>query len=243
MKLRIKFTKHGALRYIGHLDIQRYFQRLNRRAGLNMIYTEGFSPHQKMSFAMPLSVGYESDAEYFDIEVYSAGSSKTVIDSMNANQADGITVTGCVLLPEKAQNAMASVRAADYTVRFRKGYEPDFDIRNAIDRFNESDEFIIKKINKKANKKKNRRENSSQDNVTYKEIDLKQYVHTLEYPDEGTVFMRVSAGSADNVKPELVVNALYEREDKVPDPMALKITRTELYTDDLKPLIEVGSVF
>ena len=64
MKLRIRFSKHGNVRYIGHLDIQRYFQRLNRRAGLKVVYSEGFSPHQKMSFAMPLSVGYESDAEY-----------------------------------------------------------------------------------------------------------------------------------------------------------------------------------
>ncbi|MBQ2454076.1 MAG: DUF2344 domain-containing protein, partial [Lachnospiraceae bacterium] len=72
MKLRIRFTKHGTARFIGHLDIQRYFQKLNRRAGINVVYSEGFSPHQKMCFAMPLSVGYESDGEYFDMEVKDA---------------------------------------------------------------------------------------------------------------------------------------------------------------------------
>ena len=74
MKLRVKFTKHGIVRYIGHLDMQRYFQRVNRRAGIKVVYSEGFSPHQKMSFAMPLSVGYESDSEYFYMEFSEATS-------------------------------------------------------------------------------------------------------------------------------------------------------------------------
>ena len=103
MKLRIRFTKHGAVRYIGHLDMQRYFQRANRRAGLKVVYSEGFSPHQRMSFAMPLSVGYESDAEYFDLEVETAASSEAVTDAMNREQAEGIEVTDCVLLPEKCE--------------------------------------------------------------------------------------------------------------------------------------------
>ncbi|MBQ8955510.1 MAG: DUF2344 domain-containing protein, partial [Lachnospiraceae bacterium] len=101
MKLRVKFTKHGRVRYIGHLDMQRYFQRLNRRAGLKVVYSEGFSPHQKMSFAMPLSVGYESDAEYFDVEVTEALSSEAIISSLNKEQAEGIEVSDCVLLADK----------------------------------------------------------------------------------------------------------------------------------------------
>ena len=75
MKIRIKFSKTGAVRYIGHLDVMRYFQKLNRRAGIDVKYTTGFSPHQVMSFAAPLGVGLESYGEYVDIEVNSTLSS------------------------------------------------------------------------------------------------------------------------------------------------------------------------
>ena len=57
MKIRIKFQKQGTVRFIGHLDVMRYFQKVMRRAEVDIRYSEGFSPHQIMSFASPLSVG------------------------------------------------------------------------------------------------------------------------------------------------------------------------------------------
>ena len=243
MRLRIRFSKHGPVRYIGHLDIQRYFQRLNRRSGLKVVYSEGFSPHQKMSFAMPLSVGCESDAEYFDLEVSEAASSGAVINAMNSHQAEGILVTGCVLLPDNAQNAMASVRAADYAVSFRTGYEPGFDMEAAVAAFNASDSFIILKENKKAAKKKRSFGSSDTESPAFKELDLKKYVYGLCTKEDNTVFMRVSAGSADNIKPELVIKALYEKAGKELPPAALLITRKELYTDNMLSLRDVGQVF
>ena len=69
MKVRIKFEKRGSLRFIGHLDLMRYFQKANRRADLPIAYSEGFSPHQIMSFAAPLSMGVESTAEYADFKL------------------------------------------------------------------------------------------------------------------------------------------------------------------------------
>ena len=64
MKVRIRFAKYGALKFIGHLDVMRYFQKAIRRADLPIAYSEGFSPHQIMSFAAPLSVGHTSEGEY-----------------------------------------------------------------------------------------------------------------------------------------------------------------------------------
>ena len=60
MKIRIKFSKTGTMKFIGHLDIMRYFQKVMRRSEVNIAYSEGFSPHQKMSFAAPLGVGLTS---------------------------------------------------------------------------------------------------------------------------------------------------------------------------------------
>ena len=63
MKARIKFAKWGAMRFIGHLDVMRYFQKALRRADIDVAYSEGFSPHQIMSFAAPLGVGLTSNGE------------------------------------------------------------------------------------------------------------------------------------------------------------------------------------
>ena len=71
MKIRIKFRKQGAVKFVGHLDIMRYFQKVMRRADVDIRYSEGFSPHQIMSFAAPLGVGLTSNGEYVDIEVNS----------------------------------------------------------------------------------------------------------------------------------------------------------------------------
>ena len=57
MKIRIKFRKYGTMKFIGHLDVMRYFQKAIRRSEVNIRYSEGFSPHQIMSFAAPLGVG------------------------------------------------------------------------------------------------------------------------------------------------------------------------------------------
>ena len=57
MKIRIKFRKYGVMKFIGHLDMMRYFQKAMRRAEIDIAYSEGFSPHQIMSFAAPLGVG------------------------------------------------------------------------------------------------------------------------------------------------------------------------------------------
>ena len=79
MKIRIKFTKTGHLRFIGHLDVMRYFQKLMRRANVDIRYSEGFSPHQIMSFAQPLGVGDTSEGEYVDIEVFSSVFSEDIM--------------------------------------------------------------------------------------------------------------------------------------------------------------------
>ena len=76
LKIRIRFSKQGPIKFVGHLDMVRYFQKVMRRANVDIVYSQGFSPHQKMSFASPLSVGVTSQGEYFDIEVNSSESSK-----------------------------------------------------------------------------------------------------------------------------------------------------------------------
>ena len=67
--VRIKFSKTGDLQYISHLDLHRTFTRLLVRAGVPVWYSEGFSPHPRLVFATPLSVGAESLCEFLDVFV------------------------------------------------------------------------------------------------------------------------------------------------------------------------------
>ena len=123
MKIRIKFSKYGNMKFIGHLDVMRYFQKAIRRADLNIRYSGGFSPHQIMSFAAPLGVGITSRSEYVDIELLDEEVPAGMKARLNAQMAEGFEVVDVRLLPEDAAGAMSIVAAADYTCRLRPGHE------------------------------------------------------------------------------------------------------------------------
>ena len=119
MKVRIKFSKHGKMIYIGHLDLMRYFQKSMRRAYIPIKYSEGFSPHQIMSFASPLGIGIESDAEYFDIEL--EPNAKIIpyeaIMRLNCVMVPGIQILDWKELPDDAKKSMSILTSADYEVQ------------------------------------------------------------------------------------------------------------------------------
>ncbi len=69
-RLRVRFSKLGKVRFLGHRDLARVWERTIRRAQLDVAYSEGFSPHPRLSFGLALSTGYESLGEYLDIEVW-----------------------------------------------------------------------------------------------------------------------------------------------------------------------------
>ena len=92
LKVRIKFRKYGVMRFIGHLDVMRYFQKAIRRAEIPIAFTPGYSPHMIMSFAQPLGVGVTSDGEYFDIEITEPISSEKAVAQLNAVMVEGVEV-------------------------------------------------------------------------------------------------------------------------------------------------------
>ena len=236
MKIRIKFAKWGCMKFIGHLDMMRYFQKANRRANVDICYSEGFSPHQIMSFAAPLGVGITSDGEYFDIEVNSSKSTKEAIEAFNEQMADGVMVTGYVRLPDDAKTAMSIVAAADYTLSFKEGYDcPNSasEWASIIDeKFKNQEAFtVIKKT------KKNERE-----------VDLKPLVYKFEVNEvdgRPEFFLQVSTGSNDNIKPEFVLESIYNKIGEEYNPNAIQIHRNEVYsrneeTGELISLLAMG---
>lgn len=221
LKIRVRFSKWGCMKFIGHLDMMRYFQKAVRRAEIDICYSEGFSPHQKMSFAAPLGVGITSDGEYFDIEVDSTESTEKSIAALNATMVDGVKVTGYVKLPDDAKTAMSLVAAADYTLSYKEGYSLPasfVEIKTGFDKyFIRQESFTIIKKTKKSEK----------------EVDLKPLVYKLEIEEQNNkpVFhINVSTGSNDNIKPELVIASVYEKCGFSYCPEAIQIHRNEVYT-------------
>ena len=102
MMVRVKFAKYGPLRFTGHLDVLRFFQKAIRRAGLDVVYTHGFNPHQVMSFAAPLGVGLCSVGEYMDVEIASSDGAKDFKERLQEACPYGIDILSVKMLPEKA---------------------------------------------------------------------------------------------------------------------------------------------
>lgn len=230
MKIRVKFRKEGPIRYIGHLDVMRYFQKAIRRAEIDVAYTAGFSPHQIMSFAAPLGVGLESNGEYMDIECNRVTTSQDMIERLNRVGAPGIEVTSVKMLPEHAGNAMASVAAARYTVRFREGREPKSlktdkpemqDFACMLEEFLAKEQILITKETK----------------TGLKEVDIRPGIYEMKLvmPENisalHSIMMLVDASSAGNIKPGKVMEAFLAMYGETLDENALMITREEVYTN------------
>lgn len=215
MKIRIKFRKHGIMKFIGHLDMMRYFQKAIRRAGIDICYSEGFSPHMIMSFASPLGVGLTSEGEYLDIEVGQTFSSEDSIGRLNDVMAEGVEVVSFRKIPDgKTSNAMALTAAADYEVRFREGCVPKDGWQETFDRFCALDSIPVVKKSKKGER----------------EVDIRPLIYKIERRGD-CIFMQVATGSARNLKPELVMEAFASWCKMEFPEFAFLVHRLEVYAD------------
>lgn len=215
MKIRIRFSKQGVMKFIGHLDMMRYFQKAIRRAGIDIAFTEGFSPHMIMSFALPLGVGLTSDGEYVDIEVNTPISSAQGVEQLNRVMVEGVKVLSFRQIQEgKAGKAMSLVAAADHTVRFREGsFLPD-GWQERVPEFLSREQITVLKKTKKSEK----------------EEDIRPMIYELRAQDGG-LFMKTAAGSAANLKPELLMEAFAQYIGWELPESSLLINREELYAD------------
>lgn len=229
MKIRIKYSKLGSLKLIGHLDVMRYFQKEIRRAKLKISYTKGYSPHQIISFAAPLALGITSEGEYFDAEFDEITTSRQMTDALNDVSVEEIVVSKCVLIPDSAKNAMSVVCASDYIISFRENNDEASKLLSAADDFLKQEEIVILKKTKKREQEEN----------------IRRGILQMEVRDN-RIYMLLSTGSVYNLKPELVIKALYEYCDLEYDFFKINIHRLETYYDDngrLKPLYMAGKEF
>lgn len=244
MLVRIKFIKTGSLKFVGHLDLLRYFQKAFRRGKIDVSYSQGFNPHQLITFAAPLGVGLTSEGEYLDVRLNSTKEPEVMIEKINQVMANDIQVINFQVLPDNSKNAMSIVAGADYVVSLKDGYDflKEEEFREKFIEFYNQDNIRILKKTKKSEK----------------EIDIKPLIYQFGfYQDEYckeekkdlyitnnfiehrgeryenglSIYLKLATGSANNLKPELVMEAFCRYAEIPYNPFAFQVHRLEIYKE------------
>ena len=114
MKAIIQFGKQGRLRFISHLDLQRFMQRALRRTGLPVAYSQGFNPHALLSFASALGMGVSSEAELLEVRFAEPVAEQTILEAMRAALPPEMPVYRVRAVDDRSPSLMATVYCADY---------------------------------------------------------------------------------------------------------------------------------
>jgi radical SAM-linked protein len=115
-RLRLTFGRGPAVKYISHLDITRMWERVFRRAGLPLSYSQGFSPHPKISIAAPLALGVTSEAELLDVELERRIAPWHVDPLVRRQLPVGIDLREVEEVPAQRRALQAAIRFAEYRV-------------------------------------------------------------------------------------------------------------------------------
>lgn len=232
MKARIKFRKFGVMRFIGHLDVMRYFQKAMRRAEIPIAFTGGYSPHMIMSFAQPLGVGVTSDGEYLDIELREEIAPDRAVRQLNEVMAEGIEVVGFNRIPDdKKSSGMTIVAAASYRVTLLESAR-SADITRAfpaswkakMEEFLGRESIVVLKKTKRSEA----------------EVDIKPMIYQMDMEEDG-IHLFLAAGSEQNLKPDLVMRAFVEFVEEDIDSVPFHYHRIDVYARKTKEMETSGA--
>ena len=183
------------MRFISHLDMTRFMARLIRRAQLPVWYTEGFNPHLYMTFALPLSLGFESEYEVVDIRLLDDNYDiSTLPEKLNAVCPPYIRFFDAAEPIKKA----GDVAAAEFVITFDDGGE----IRDALNQFLSRESITVLKKTKKGD---------------IKELEVADKIKEFSVDEkDGNTLLRITlpAGSSENLNPELFLNKFFEEYGK-----------------------------
>ncbi len=189
-KRRVTFSKTGMGKYISHLDLLRCFTRAVRRSGISVVYSQGFNPHQKMTFSLPLPIGVTSECETVDIQFEDTVSDNEIMEKLNQNLPMDIKILSVGEPVHKA----SEITAAEYRMEAEcDGMVSEHKIQAF---FGQAEVPVAKKTKKKG------------ETI----VNILDFVRSWEITgvsEEGFCLrVVVDAGGERNLKPELLSNAL-----------------------------------
>ena len=116
MRMIVRFGKNPRLRFISHLDLQRFFQRALNRTGLPIAFSQGFNPHPVMAFASALALGWTSDYEVLDVKLSAPIGRKRAEESMRAALPGDLPVIQVKMVEDRLPSLMPMVYASEYRI-------------------------------------------------------------------------------------------------------------------------------
>jgi len=222
MRAMIRFGKQPRLRFISHLDLQRFFQRALNRTGLPIAFSQGFNPHPLLSFGSALALGWTSEYEIIDVKLAVPMGRKRTEDAMRAALPVDLPVLEVRLVDDKHPAPMAMVRASDYEIEL-SGDSAEATLA-AVETFLAKDCVMAMRKTKSGEK----------------EVDIRPWAFAIERTERG-MNVRLKATEKETLKPDLLVKTLADIAG-VEEPEA-KIHRKCLLGEDangeLRPLMEL----
>ena len=187
MRIRITFVKQGALRYTGHLDLHKLWERAARRAELPLAYSQGFHPQPKMNMAAALPLGFSSRCEVMDMRLERDISLDDLPTRLNGTLPSGLQVVSVQQVDEREPALQTQVAAAEYEVTLTDDVS-----RSELER----------RIESVTESKAIPRERRG------KIYDLRPLIEELRLVSEDRIFMRLAAREGATGRPEEVLDVL-----------------------------------
>ncbi len=213
--VRIWFKKDYECRYISHLDLNRCMLRALHKSKLPIWHTEGFNPHPFVTFPLPLSLGFRGTNECMDVKLEDDNYSyEEIITKLNNCLPKGLRVFNVTEPVMKA----GEIAYADFTLKISYDKISSDKICSHL-----KDLFALKKIEIEKKSKKG-----------IKIIDIKPGIKSYEVAENSgfaELNIILSAGSIDNINPNLIISAL---EKYFSESYYVDITRNKLYNSDME---------
>jgi radical SAM-linked protein len=194
-RLRLTFSRSEELKYISHLDLMRLWQRALRRADIPLVYSQGFSPHPRLSLAAPLAVGVTSGGELIDIFLERRVSPHFFMKVVGEQLPSGIDISEIAEVGLGLPSLQSQVRYAEYKVIADTDKKPN-EVQAAIDSLLSSDELPWQHARDKEVRK----------------YDLRTLVEDIwiieSHPPEYTIGMKLRCDSSGTGRAEQVLSAL-----------------------------------
>jgi radical SAM-linked protein len=187
MRIRITFVKQGPLRYTGHLDLHKLWERAARRAELPLAYSQGFHPQPKMNLAAALPLGFASRCEVLDMKLEHDIPIEGLPTRLNGTLPSGLQVVGVEQVDERAPALQTQVVSSDYEVSLTEAVN-EAELQHRIDSVIESKSIPRERRGKM--------------------YDLRPLIEELNLPSDGKIFMRLAAREGATGRPEEVLDVL-----------------------------------
>lgn len=207
-RVRIKFSKQGALRFIGHLDLQSLFERALSRTGLPLRYSQGFSPKIRLNIASALPLGFISNAEYLDFWLNCPVDLNEIRELFQAALPMDLQILSIEEVENKRPSLQASVKSSVYQITIPLSY---------------AQEGVVSKFNVLMN----------QESIPFerrkKTIDIKPMIESYAFettPDSTKLILRMSSSDQVNGRPDEVLKLLDI------DPADVIVERTQLLFEE-----------